>query len=108
MARPKETKVTRIKAGDGTDIAEKKQPKIKEPKAEKKVKTERKKRSFGPLGSFLGYFKGAWLELRQVRWPTRRATWGLTGAVLAFTAFFVIFITALDTLFKFLFEQILR
>lgn len=55
-----------------------------------------------------GYFKGAWQELRQVHWPTRQATWGLTGAVLLFSVFFIAFITLLDAGFKFLFEQILK
>lgn len=59
------------------------------------------------LFSIGGYFKGAWFELRQVRWPTRRATWGLTLAVLIFSAFFVLLIVLLDYLFKSLFELIL-
>ena len=54
-----------------------------------------------------GYFKGAWEELKQVRWPTRRATWGLTAAVLIFSGFFVGFILLLDLLFKYLFELII-
>lgn len=101
------TKVTRISASDDSK-------KAKTPKsvAATKVKREkpltRKKRSFGPLGRIGGYFKGAWLELRQVHWPTRRSTWGLTLAVLMFSAFFVVFITLLDAGFKFVFEQILR
>lgn len=55
-----------------------------------------------------GYFKGAWTELRQVRWPNRRATWSLTGAVLAYSAFFVILVLLLDAGFKFMFEFILK
>lgn len=98
------TKVTRISASDST--APKRAKKTASvASSSKKVKAPR---SFGPAGSFLGYFKGAWAELRQVHWPTRRSTWGLTGAVLIFAAFFVIFITALDAGFKFLFEQILK
>jgi preprotein translocase SecE subunit len=53
------------------------------------------------------YLKGAWVELRQVRWPTRGATWSLTGAVLLFTGFFVVMVLLLDAGFKFLFEKIL-
>ncbi len=60
-----------------------------------------------PFVALGGYFKGAWFELRQVRWPNRRATWSLTGAVLLFTAFFVVLILLLDVLFKYLFEIIL-
>jgi preprotein translocase subunit SecE len=54
-----------------------------------------------------GYFRGAWTELRQVRWPNRRATWSLTLAVLIYTAFFVVVILLLDALFKYMFELIL-
>lgn len=98
------TKVTRISASDS-----------KAPKKTKKTTSVassnqkvKKQRSLGLLSGPLGYFKGAWFELRQVHWPTRRATWGLTGAVLIFAAFFVVFITALDAGFKLLFEQILK
>ena len=55
-----------------------------------------------------GYFKGAWQELREVRWPNRRTTWSMTGALIAFTAFFVVLILLLDALFKYLFELILK
>ena len=55
-----------------------------------------------------GYFKGSWQELRQVRWPNRRTTWSMTGALVAFTAFFVVLILLLDALFKYLFELILK
>jgi preprotein translocase SecE subunit len=65
-------------------------------------------RALKPLASFGEYFKGAWFELRQVRWPNRRATWSLTGAVLLFTGFFVALILLLDVLFQFLFNQILK
>ena len=104
------TKVTRITADDGAKPA--KTP-AKKPATTKKVvadktKTAKKKRSWGILGKIGGYFKGAWSELRQVHWPTRKATWGLTGAVLLFSGFFVVFITLLDAGFKFLFEQILQ
>lgn len=60
-----------------------------------------------PFVSFGGYIKGAWFELRQVRWPNRRATWSLTVAVLLFTAFFVVMIVLLDIFFKYIFELIL-
>ena len=76
-----------------------------------KVKKERK----APTNPFLkglfafgGYFKGAWIELRLVRWPTRSATWGLTIAVILFSAFFAVVILLLDILFKYIFELILK
>lgn len=53
------------------------------------------------------YFSGAWYELKQVRWPTRKATWGLTAAVLLYTAFFVVVVILLDVAFKYLFDLML-
>lgn len=60
-----------------------------------------------PFRMFGGYVKGSWQELRQVYWPSRRATWGLTLAVILFTLFFVVIIVALDTGFNELFKRIL-
>lgn len=54
-----------------------------------------------------GYFKGAWYELRQVRWPDRKATWGLTLAVIIFSIFFAVIILGLDYVFQYLFKEII-
>jgi preprotein translocase subunit SecE len=102
------TKVTRISASDDSKKAEKPKSVRAASKAKREQATARPKRSYGILGRIGGYFKGAWQELRQVHWPTRKSTWGLTLAVLMFSAFFVVFITLLDAGFKFVFEQILR
>jgi preprotein translocase SecE subunit len=106
--------VVRIKAGtasttkkasktknDTRTVAE--TPVVKAPR----VKRQSRLRGLGIFAAIGGYFKGAWTELRQVRWPNRRATWSLTGAVLAYTAFFVIIVLLLDAAFKYLFEIIL-
>jgi preprotein translocase SecE subunit len=99
--------ITRVKAVDTTPI------KRKSVKTTEKIVTEgtKSKRSakslFKPFIALGRYFKGSWFELRQVRWPDRKATWSLTVAVLLFTAFFIVLIVALDALFKFIFQQIL-
>lgn len=54
-----------------------------------------------------GYFAGSWRELRQVRWPNRRATWSLTVAVILFSLFFAGVILALDYVFNYLFKEVL-
>lgn len=54
-----------------------------------------------------GYFTGSWRELREVRWPTRRATWSLTSAVIVFTLVLVVFILALDYGFEQLFKKVI-
>lgn len=99
------TKVTRIKASDDVKAT------VKPAKTPKKVTpaptvSEKKKRT-NPIVAIGAYFAGAWYELRQVRWPNRKATWGMTIAVLAFTGFFMVLILLLDALFKYLFELIL-
>ncbi len=93
MATTKKVKanVTRVKAADNA------------PKKPKKA-IDTKPSVFARIG---GYFKGAWTELRLVRWPNRRATWSLTVAVVLFTLFFVVFILLLDTLFKYIFQIII-
>lgn len=107
-------KVTRITA---TDDAPKKATKPAKAAPSKTVKAQKtrakveasaedtdKKNIFARIG---GYFKGAWYELRQVRWPNRRATWALTLAVIVFSLFFVVLIVLLDTFFKYIFELII-
>ena len=54
------------------------------------------------------YFKGSWVELKQVRWPNRRAAWSLTGAVILFTALFLGLIILLDAGFDLLFKLIIK
>ena len=119
MAKPtksSETKITRIKASDEPRAKKTASPKptaasktnkttvkTSEPKTEKVVR-EKKPNPLGPIGR---YFKGAWEELRQVRWPDRKTTWGMTGALLAFTAFFVVIILLLDAAFAELFNLLL-
>lgn len=54
------------------------------------------------------YFIGAWRELRQVRWPDRKATWGLTFAVIVYSVFFFVLIILLDAFFKYLFDLLVK
>jgi preprotein translocase SecE subunit len=98
-----DTKVTRIKATDTKSAA----VKTKTAETKKTAETDFNQSPRNPLAAIGGYFAGAWYELKQVRWPNRRATWSMTMAVLAFTAFFVLLILLLDALFKYLFQLIL-
>jgi len=112
VAKSEDTKVTRISAKDTPTPKSAKTTKDKGIKAIAEPKQPKKARKGGNpiikgLLSIGGYFKGAWFELRQVRWPTRRATWGLTLAVILFSAFFVVLILLLDFVFQYLFELIL-
>ncbi len=103
-----ETKITRISASDSTSAKQSKKQataKAKKVTITSPSPTDEKR---GFIRGFFGYFSGAWYELKQVRWPTRGATWSLTAAVLGFSAFFVIFILLLDAGFKYLFEQLLK
>lgn len=115
MAKPankkSETKVTRIKASDPGQKSTKK-PVVKPAVAASTARAEKAKKKrvrvgTGPFGRVGRYFTGSWYELQQVRWPDRRATWGMTGALLAFTAFFVVVILLLDAAFAYLFKLII-
>ena len=108
--------VVRIKASTSTPKAKAREAaaevaveSVKSSAKPAKSKTAKSKRKAPrALRASGGYFKGAWEELRQVRWPNRRATWGMTGAVLAYSAFFVVVVLLLDAAFKYLFDLILK
>ena len=97
-------KITRIKAqGDSPK-------KDKKPVAAKKESTKSGKKPFilfRPFVAFGRYLRDAWKEIRQVRWPNRKATWKMVFAVLIYTAIFVILISLLDLFFRWLFGLIL-
>lgn len=118
MAKPAkksatDTKITRISASDTSKKTVEKKARVKpaidskkHAEAEKQaVKASRKSRN--PFAPVIRYIKGSWYELRQVRWPDRRSTWGMTGALIAFTLFFVVVIILLDYGFAQLFKLIL-
>ncbi len=101
------TNVTRITASDTPVATNAKKTNTSEvktkivaapssPKKDAKEPKEPKASGKNPFRALGGYFAGAWYELKQVRWPNRKATWSLTLAVLAFTAFFALLILLLD------------
>ena len=123
-------KITRIKASDSPrkedksdapTITRKKvvvkdkkseKSKIKSKKlAEKKIaKSDNGKKPFilfRPFVYLWRYLRDSWREIRQVRWPNRRATWKMVLAVIAYTALFVVVISLLDLFFSWLFNLIL-
>ncbi|MDO4759714.1 MAG: preprotein translocase subunit SecE [Candidatus Saccharibacteria bacterium] len=124
-------KITRIKANDSKKtektaeepVITRKKVVLKDKKVDKKDKQAKKAAKkaekaekkngkkpfilFRPF-CFIGrYFKESWQEIRQVRWPNRKATWKMVFAVLVYTAFFVLILVLLDMLFKFIFNSIL-
>ena len=125
-------KITRIKASDGPSKKEsdsepaitRKKVAVKDKKTEKakreKIKKAEKavvkgtkkdeKKPFiliRPFVALFRYLHDSWLELRQVRWPNRKATWKMVLAVLVYTALFMVVIALLDLLFSKLFNLIL-
>ena len=67
----------------------------KEKKAEKKARRAEKK-----ANKEVGYFRGAWQELRQVRWPSRKNTWKMTLSVIVYVLIFAGIIMVLDWIFQ--------
>ncbi|MBO7718183.1 preprotein translocase subunit SecE, partial [Candidatus Saccharibacteria bacterium] len=62
---------------------------------------------FRPFVALWRYLRDSWRELRQVRWPNRKATWKMVFAVLVYTALFMLIISLLDLFFSWLFNIIL-
>ncbi len=124
----KETKITRVKAKDA-NLKPKKQvsnePKISKYAAKVAgIKTEKKAKKPAPkfvrilakpfrfiiipfvaLGKYLA---ASWRELKLVRWPTRKETWKMTGAVIAFSVGFATLILLLDGLFNWIFKTLIK
>lgn len=61
-----------------------------------------------PFVYFGRYVRDSWREIRQVRWPSRKATWKLFLAILVYTLIFVAVIMLLDALFTWLFNTVIR
>lgn len=75
--------------------------------ASKTNKSKNSKSRHNPLNAVAGYFRGAWQEIKQVRWPDRRSTWGMVGALIVFTAALFLVIILLDYGFAWLFKLIM-
>ncbi|MDO4889276.1 MAG: preprotein translocase subunit SecE [Candidatus Saccharibacteria bacterium] len=126
-------KITRIKASDGpkepeeTSVpefsdrearalkkaAEKERKSVK--KAEKrKEKIEDREAQGGKKGighvltAPFRYLRDSWREIRQVRWPNRKATWKMVLAIFVYSALFIALIMLLDVFFTWLFNLILK
>ncbi len=125
-------KITRIKAGESSSkekdeeptitrkkvvvkdkkVAKQKQKEIRKAKkkalkAEKKTDEKKPFILFRPFVYLGRYLRDSWREIRQVRWPNRKATWKMVLAVIIYTALFVIIISLLDLFFTWLFNLIL-
>ena len=124
-------KITRIKASDSSSKKEEKsEPTItrkkvvvKDKKSEKTKRDSIKKAEkqigkskstekkpfilFRPFVALFKYLRNSWMELRQVRWPNRKATWKMVLAVLVYCLIFVVIISLLDLFFGWLFKLIL-
>ncbi|MDO5480687.1 MAG: preprotein translocase subunit SecE [Candidatus Saccharibacteria bacterium] len=107
--------ITRIKASDEVKKKKVEKPKKveKQPKAEKPAKKPEKEGKkvfilFRPFVALGRYLRDSWREIRQVRWPNRKATWKMVFAVLVYTALFVLIISLLDLFFTWLFSLIIK
>lgn len=109
----KQTTVTRVTAKSDKPVAAKKPQKtpttkVKETSTKQRTLPRPLQSIAKPFQAMGRYFKGAWVELKQVHWPNRRATWSMTGALLLYTAIFVTIILLIDVFFEYLFKLILR
>ena len=119
------TKITRIKAKDDgpkTPREEKdevvtrkvsvkaKNSSSKKAVAEKKVKAKELKKAekaAAKKDKKVGYFRGAFQEIRQVRWPNRKETWKMTLSVIIYVVILATAIMLLDALLQLIFNKLL-
>lgn len=119
------TKITRIKASDdGPKTRKDEEPEqitrkvsVKAKNSEsKKSKTESKakakelkkaEKAADKKEKKVGYFRGAFQEIRQVRWPSRKQTWKMTLSVIVYVVIIAIFIMLLDALLQFIFNRMM-
>lgn len=80
-----------------------------EKKAEKAAAKEGKKVFFlfRPFVAIGRYVRNSFREVRQVRWPDRKATWKMTLSVIIYVLLIAAVIMLLDALFTFIFNQLL-
>lgn len=118
------TKITRIKANDeGPKTREEKseQPvrkvsvkaknsENKKSVAAKKAKakeTKKAEKASDKKDKKVGYFRGSFQEIRQVRWPNRKETWKMTLSVIVYVVILAVAIMLLDALLQFIFNKLL-
>lgn len=61
-----------------------------------------------PFVRFGRYIRDSWREIRQVRWPNRKATWKMVLAVIGYCIIFMAFLLILDLFFTWLFNLLLN
>ncbi|MDR0979782.1 MAG: preprotein translocase subunit SecE [Candidatus Nomurabacteria bacterium] len=62
---------------------------------------------FRPFIRFGAYIAASFRELRQMRFPNRKAAWKMTFAVVVYALIFFIFIALLDAFWGIVFRKIL-
>ena len=97
-----ETKVEKKKESPKATVKVDKNEARKLKKAERKAAKAEKKSD-----KKVGYFRGAWNELRQVRWPSRKNTWKMTVSVIVYVLIFAGIIMILDLIFQALSKLVL-
>lgn len=102
----------KAKNSENKKVREKKKEAKKEAeKADKKALKAKKKAAKGKKvrksDEEVGYFRGAFREIRQVRWPDRKTTWKLTFTVIGYIVLVAVALMLLDALFTFIFNQVL-
>ena len=62
---------------------------------------------FRPFINLAHYFRDSWRELRKVEWPSRRATWKMTLAVIIFCAVVGLIVLVCDWAFQWLIQEVI-
>lgn len=108
--------ITRIRAKDekSTEVKAPARTKKRREKREQKVKRPMPKFLrplyvlFTPLRALGRYVHESLVEVRQVRWPNRKATWKLTLSVIIYVIIMAVAVMLLDALLTLIFNNLIK
>ncbi len=100
-------KAQEAKKSKNKEIEKKEKAAEKSAKKAKKAKKTKDGKKLPKSDEEIGYFGGAVREIRRVRWPDRKTSWKLTFTVIGYVVLIAAFIMLVDTLFTFIFNNLL-
>ena len=102
----KPTSKTAVKSANETKAADKATKQSATKKSTRKSGERKPFILFRPFVAFGRYVRNSWRELRRVEWPSRRATWKMTLAVIIFCVIVGLFVLLCDWASQWLIEEV--
>ena len=102
----KSTNKVAVKSADEKKVADKATKQSTTKRSTRKSSDHKPFILFRPFVAFGRYVRDSWRELRRVEWPSRRATWKMTLAVIIFCIIVGLFVLLCDWASQWLIEEV--